>query len=207
MSKTRVWSSFFAVALLAIGAHASTVTINGAVWAVNSVIAQHALLEWLPATPPNITFTFTTSSELMFASSTDQSAYAFFESGGVPANAFVGPDMPFSNALTLFTVNNFTLLHNTSFTVGHDDGASFYINGVRFYVSPGPTTFNEAIAQYTGPTVIGGTLQMVYGECCQPPAILETDLPTGGVPEPSTLLLFGPALLGVVTVFRRKTRS
>jgi hypothetical protein len=193
----------FSLACSIASAHASAATISGAVWSVSSAQAQNAVSPSVPATPANITFAFTTSAALNFRSNDDLSAYAFFEYGGVPAGAFVGPDISFDNTLTTLTVNNFDLLHDVTFALGHDDGVSMYLNGVAFYSSPGGTVFKQSYVTYTGPTVTG-TLEIVYGECCTPPAIFVTNLPTGGgTPEPRTFLLFASGLVTAL-VSRRK---
>ena len=193
--------------LATVGAQASSVMVDGAVWSVSSSASGNAVIGSVPLTPANITFSFTTTSALNFASGDDNSVYAFFESGGVPAGAFVGADMGFNDTITMFTVNNFTLAHNTPFTLGHDDGASFYINGNIFYTNPGPTSFQVNTFTYSGPTVTGGTLQIVYGECCGAPGYFETNLPTGGTtPEPGTLVMVGSGALGLVGVIRRKIK-
>lgn len=107
--------------------------------------------------------------------------------------------------LTTFTVNNFTLEHGEQFQVGHDDGASFYINGDVFFSEPGPTGYVLSTFTYTGPTVTDGTLEIVYGECCSPPGIFTTNLPTGGnAPEPGTLMMFGTGIVGMAGLLRRK---
>lgn len=193
------------LALATVGAQAGTVSVNGAVWAVSPSASQNAVIASVPATPADITFSFTTTSALNFASTDDSSVYGFFESGGVPAGAFVGADMGFNDTITTLTVNNFTLPHNTAFTLGHDDGASFYINGNVFYSNPGPTSFQVNNFTYSGPTITGGTLQIVYGECCGAPGYFETNLPTGGnAPEPSTFVLLGSGFMGLIGIARRK---
>jgi hypothetical protein len=58
-------------------------------------------------------------------------------------------------------------------------------------------------AIYTGPT---GTFdfQLVYGECCGPPAALIVQLPLiSQVPEPGTVLLLAIGLIGLGLAQRR----
>ena len=203
MSRTLKLLLVVTLTLAAIGAQASSVTVNGAVWSVSDATAGNAVLASVPGTLADITFTFTTSSALNFASTDDASVYAFFESGGVPSSAFTGVDKGLNDTIITLTVNDFTLPHNTSFSLGHDDGASFYINGTSFFSDPGPTSFVLSTFTYTGPTVTGGTLEMVYGECCGAPAYFETNLPTA-VPEPGTLAMFGSGVLGLAGIIRRK---
>ena len=72
--------------------------------------------------------------------------------------------------------------------------------------SPAPTSPTTNTITYTGPS---GNLpfQLVYGECCGGPAVLQVDLPfTAAVPEPETyaLMLAGLGALGFVARRRRR---
>jgi hypothetical protein len=98
-----------------------------------------------------------------------------------------------------------TVTTGQTFTVTHDDGLTLIIGGLDLGFNPGPTSPVVTVATYTGPS---GTFpfQLVYGECCGGPAVLQVDLPfisTPGIPEPGTLLLLGAALSAAV-VRRRK---
>lgn len=69
---------------------------------------------------------------------------------------------------------------------------------------PGPTSPTLTTVTYTGPT---GTFafDLVYGECCGPPAVLATTLPLRGTaPEPATLALLGLGLAAAGFARRRK---
>jgi cytoskeletal protein CcmA (bactofilin family) len=69
------------------------------------------------------------------------------------------------------TVNN-----GQSFQAGHDDGLQLLIGNNLVINAPGPTSFATTAVTYTGPS---GTFpfDLVYGECCGPPAALGISLP------------------------------
>ena len=103
-----------------------------------------------------------------------------------------------------------TIATPQAFTITHDDGATFIVNGQTVIDRPQPTAPIATGGSYTGGA--GGSLpfDLVYAECCGGPAVIATDLvgpeSAPGVPEPAGIALFGTALLGLA-VFGRKLRK
>jgi hypothetical protein len=107
------------------------------------------------------------------------------------------------NTVFEFT-GNVTVTTGEMFQAGHDDGLQLQIGSTLVINAPGPTGFTTTPATYTGPS---GTFpfDLVYGECCGPPAALGISLPlvTPTVPEPSSLVLLLFALVGCCLAVRR----
>jgi hypothetical protein len=71
---------------------------------------------------------------------------------------------------------NVTVTNGEMFQAGHDDGLQLKIGSNLVINQPGPTSFTTTPYTYTGPS---GTFafDLVYGECCGPPAVLGVSLP------------------------------
>lgn len=132
----------------------------------------------------------------------------FLSSGGatvLTGSGVLGDDL--DNTVFEFT-GTVTVTTGESFVAGHDDGLQLLIGSDLVINAPGPTSFTTTPATYTGPP---GTysFDLVYGECCGPPAALGISLPlvTPSVPEPSMLALLAVGLLGAGVAAGRRRRK
>ena len=101
------------------------------------------------------------------------------------------------------------------FNTESDDGVSLYLGCntpatcasiTPVLTAPGPEDSTPHTSTYTGAP---GTVSFlfVYAECCTLPATFVTNLASGGnnpTPEPTSILLLGTVMFGLVKVFRRK---
>jgi len=98
-----------------------------------------------------------------------------------------------------------------TFTVAHDDGATFVVNGQTVINAPGPTSPVVTTGSYTGGASGNAPFDLIYTECCGGPAVLNIGLlapanaPT--VPEPGTLVLVAAGIGGLLTAVRRRKLS
>lgn len=197
------------LAAAAFGAQADNVAV-GKLWHVPEAISQSAIPANVPGTAPDVTFSVNAPFNFSGTSVTvgtwlgSSSAFGIVENtagtlASLMDNGTSGTLLEFTGLVTVTT--------GQTFTVTHDDGLTLIIGGLDLGFSSGPTAPTTSLATYTGPT---GTFafQLVYGECCGGPAVLQVDLPfTAAVPEPETyaLMLAGLAALGFVS--RRRRRS
>jgi hypothetical protein len=175
-------------------------TITGDLWHVPEATSQNAVPANVPGTPPDVTFDVNSPFNFFGTSVTvgtwlsNGSAFTIVENtAGTLASLM---DDGTNGTLVNFT-GSVTVTNGETFTVTHDDGLTLIIGGTNLGFSPGPTAPTTDTITYTGPS---GTFpfQLVYGECCGGPAVLQVELPfTNAVPESSTILLLGAGLLGL----------
>lgn len=199
--------------VLVMATTASASSFNGQGWLVSNATAGNATPAAVAALgSPDFTFT---ASAVDFSSfgklsntgngSLDYTVNSFLNSLGSATSitditAGVGT-MPLNSGGGgfLFEITGMAAVTNGQmFTVAHDDGLTLTIGGVTVVGDAGPTAPTTTMGTYTGPTG-NFAFQVVYGECCGAPAVLETTItgPPPAVPEPSSLLLAGIGLLGV----------
>jgi hypothetical protein len=83
-----------------------------------------------------------------------------------------------------------------TFSFRHDDGLTLLIAGLTVVSDPGPTPAVTTTGTYTGPSG-NKPFQLVYGECCGGPAVLDVNLPLNSTPEPATWVMMGLGFAGL----------
>ena len=181
MVKRILAGSVAALFLAFLSAAAQAVPIvSGSVWLVAPGAAGNAIRPMSRLTPADVTFQ-APSDPLSFDSRNNASDYNllnFLLTGGAfnivenTAGALMNTT---DNHLYEF-VGQVSVTNGQNFGVLHDDGLTLIIGGLKVINAPGPTSPIMTNAIYTGPT---GTFdfQLVYGECCGPPAALIIQLP------------------------------
>lgn len=177
-------------------------TVAGSIWEGDPTGATNATIANIPVTPANITFT--TNSPINFAVGALNYTIGDFLSSGTGSTILTGAGDLGNTMLNTFFyfTGTVTVTNGETFTVTHDDGLTLVIGGLTVVNVPGPTAPITTTDTYTGPS---GNLpyQLVYGECCGAPAVLNISLPlTSPVPEPSSAMLLVGGLLALGAGFK-----
>jgi hypothetical protein len=196
-------------AAILIAAPACANTISGSYWHVPEAAAQNVVPGSEPARTPDVTFLVTGS--LNF-SATNATVGAWLASSGA-FNITENTAGTLTSLMDNFSIGSLvdfqgqvTLNNGDSFTVAHDDGLTLTVGGVPLISAPGPTSPTTTTTIFTGAS---GTymFDLIYGECCRGPAVLQTNLPLRETPLPATLPLLASGLVGIVALARRKRKT
>jgi hypothetical protein len=100
---------------------------------------------------------------------------------------------------------NITVTSLEAFSVTHDDGTTFVVNGQTVVNAPGPSSPSTLTPAYTGPASGSAPFNLIYTECCGGPAVLQVGpLAPPAVPEPGSIVLLGTVICGIVVIRRRR---
>jgi hypothetical protein len=203
MQNTRSKQIITSIAAMLISGGAMAATVSGSLWHVSESTSQSATLANVPGTPPDVTFDV--NSPLNF-DATSASVQTWLNSGSafsITENTAGTLASPMDNGTkgTLVDFKGFiTVANGEDFIVRHDDGLTLLINGVNLGFSAGPTSPTVTTKMYTGPS---GTFpfELVYGECCGGPAVLQVEV---AIPETSSTLMLLLLSLGILAVLARQ---
>jgi hypothetical protein len=203
MKVRNVFGIFVAISLVLMcgGSAWATNVVSGSLWHVPEATSQNAIPANVPGTTPEVTFDV--NSPLNF-SGTSTTVGTWLSSGSAfniteNTSGTLASLMDDGNKGTLVEFQGFvTVANGQTFMVTHDDGLTLVIGGLDLGFSPGPTAPITTTITYTGPSG-NFPFQLVYGECCGGPAVLQIDLPfTNRVPEPASILMVLTGIVGVI---------
>lgn len=96
-----------------------------------------------------------------------------------------------------------------SFTITHDDGATFVVNGQTVINVPKPTAPTLTTGTYTGGASGNAAFDLIYAECCGGPAVLSVSLlspESAPIPEPGSIVLLASVCVGIGITLRSRRR-
>ncbi len=201
----RTFTAFFVALILMAFGTAQAIPITGSLWEVSEAASQNAIPANIPGVAPDVTFQVNAPLNFNATNATVQawllSGGAFNITGSVSAlNRLM--DNSISGTLVEFQ-GMVSVTNGQSVSVIHDDGLTLIIGGIDLGFSPLPTAPVLTTRTYTGPTG-NFPFQLVYGECCGGPAVLQVDLPFQPAPEPGSLAVIAGGL--VFVAIRRRYR-
>lgn len=191
------------LAIVAASAFVSVATVHanlvfGSLWEIggpaNGGGIQNATITNTPVTPANVTFSV--NSPFNFDSRNAADGYTiggWLRTSGATILTGAGEATNSMNNIFIEFTGLVSVTNGQQFTVTHDDGMTLVIGGLTVVNAPGPTSPNQTIGTYTGPTG-NQPFTLVYSEVDGLPAVLQLDLPLS-VPEPSTNMIAGSGLL------------
>ena len=206
--------TLFAAALAASVATAATAgTVTGYIFTDQSAASMDATLAQFTAlggaAGANATFTFNGTANFTGSGNSNVDTIdQFLASGGVAAVGGTTGSHTLTDSYFYFTGSVGLNAGNNTFTITHDDGFTFNIDGIGLVVNqPGPTAPVATTFVVTAPTAGNYNFQFAYGECCGGPAQITV---LGGTlipaPEPASVALLGMGVLGAAFGLRRRAR-
>jgi len=192
---------------------AQAIPITGSLWGVTETVAQNAIPANVPLTAPDVIFDVNAPLNFNPLHIGPQTVIEWLLSGGAfningSGSALSRPmAVPGVTGTIVQFLGSVGVTTGQTFTVTHDDGLTLIIGATNLGFDPGPSGPTTSTAMYNGPS---GTFpfQLVYGECCGSPAVLQVNLPLQPpqpVPEPATLTLIGTGF--VLAGLRRRFRQ